>query len=67
MEIFSEILISWIKDIGYNSLGWLAYNISFIFGYLMPNPINTSSSYRVGSTDIPDPLSPLLPIVHRPR
>ena len=22
---------------------------------------------RAGSTDIPDPLSPLLPIVHRPR
>ena len=27
----------------------------------------SSSSYRAGSTDIPDPLSPLLPIVHRPR
>ena len=26
-----------------------------------------SSSYRAGSTDIPDPLSPLLPIVHHPR
>ena len=36
------------------------------------NPIILSlfmdlSSYRAGSTDIPDPLSPLLPIVHRPR
>ena len=29
--------------------------------------IHISSSYRAGSTDIPDPLSPLLPIVHRPR
>ena len=29
--------------------------------------IYTSSSCRAGSTDIPDPLSPLLPIVHRPR
>ena len=29
--------------------------------------IKSSSSYRAGSTDIPDPLSPLLPIVHRPR
>ena len=29
--------------------------------------IYISSSYRAGSTDIPDPLSPLLPIVHRPR
>ena len=28
---------------------------------------DSSSSYRAGSTDIPDPLSPLLPIVHRPR
>ena len=27
----------------------------------------SSSSYRAGSTDIPDPLLPLLPIVHRPR
>ena len=27
----------------------------------------SSSSYRAGSTDIPDPLWPLLPIVHRPR
>ena len=27
----------------------------------------SSSSYRTGSTDIPGPLSPLLPIVHRPR
>ena len=27
----------------------------------------SSSSYRAGSTDIPDPLSPLLPIVNRPR
>ena len=30
-------------------------------------PISSSSSYRAGSTDIPDPLSSLLPIVHRPR
>ena len=29
--------------------------------------LSSSSSYRAGSTDIPDPLSPLLPIVHRPR
>ena len=28
---------------------------------------SSSSSYRAGSTDIPDPQSPLLPIVHRPR
>ena len=31
------------------------------------NYSSSSSSYRAGSTDIPDPLSPLLPIVHRPR
>ena len=29
--------------------------------------ISSSSSCRAGSTDIPDPLLPLLPIVHRPR
>ena len=29
--------------------------------------ISSSSSCRTGSTDIPDPLSPLLPIVHRPK
>ena len=29
--------------------------------------ISSSSSWSAGSMDIPDPLSPLLPIVHRPR
>ena len=29
--------------------------------------ISSSSSCRAGSTDIPDPLSPLFPIVHRLR
>ena len=28
---------------------------------------SSSSSCRAGSTDIPDPLSPLFPIAHRPR
>ena len=28
--------------------------------------ISSSSSCRAGSTDIPDPLSPLFPIVYRP-
>ena len=31
------------------------------------NQYMSSSSCRAGSTDIPDPLSQLLPIVHRPR
>ena len=34
---------------------------------LLAEQISSSLSYRVGSTDIPDPLSPLLPIVHHPR
>ena len=34
---------------------------------LLPSRYISSSSCRAGSTDIPDPLSPLLPIVHRPR
>ena len=29
--------------------------------------MSSSLSFRAGSTDIPDPLSPLLPIVHGPR
>ena len=35
--------------------------------YFSSSVPHVSSSYRAGSTDIPDPLSPLLPIVHRPR
>ena len=38
------------------------YRCIYIYVY-----ISSSSSYRAGSTDITDPLSPLLPIVHRPR
>ena len=38
-----------------------------IYIYIYICYIYISSSYRAGSTDIPDPLSPLLPIVHRPR
>ena len=33
----------------------------------LSNSSSSSSSCRAGSTDIPDSLSPLLPIVHRPR
>ena len=41
---------------------WVPYFTSiYIYLYI------SSSSYRAGSTDISDPLSPLLPIVHRPR
>ena len=38
--------------------GLKSINIVFIQG-------SSSSSYRAASTDIPDPLSPLLPIIHR--
>ena len=41
-----------------------------VAGVLLADTIalySSSSSYRAGSTDIPDPLSPLLSIVHRPR
>ena len=33
--------------------------------YAKLNCLKASSSYRVAGTDIPDPLSPLLPIIHR--
>ena len=42
-----------------NFVACLMLNLVDIYIYI-------SSSYRAGSTDIPDPLSPLLPIVHRP-
>ena len=43
------------------SLSLSLYIYIYIYIYI------SSSSCRTGSTDIPDPLSPLLPIVHRPR
>ena len=43
------------------------YPISDAFTVMNSAYPSSSSSYRAGSTDIPDPLSPLLPIVHRPR
>ena len=48
------------------------HGISTFSGISKPNqPFlerqSLSSSYHAGSTDIPDPLSSLLPIVHRPR
>ena len=39
----------------------------YIYIYVCISSSSSSSSYCAGSTDIPDPLSPLLPIVHRPR
>ena len=43
-------------------LFWLIRNAIFV---LWSNRISTSSSCRAASTDIPDPLSPRLPIIHR--
>ena len=43
------------------------YMIENIYIYIYIYISSSSSSCRAGSTDIPDPLSPLLPIVHRPR
>ena len=41
------------------------YYYYYISSYFMYNTISSSSSCRGASTDIPDPLSPLLPIIHR--
>ena len=52
-------------------VGWLVgwfYDMSTFAGYLTPNRFlckSLSSSCRAASTDIPDPLSSLLPIIHR--
>ena len=43
------------------------YIYIYIYIHTYISSSSSSSSYRAGSTDIPDPLSPLLPIVHRPR
>ena len=43
---------------------YIYWRYIYIYIYIY---ISSSSSCRAGSTDIPDPLSPLLPIVHRPR
>ena len=48
----------------YVSMYMHAYKYLYVHTY---TDISSSSSYPAGSTDIPDPLSPLLPIVHRPR
>ena len=42
-------------------------NSFFIFSSYFFYSSSSSSSCHAGSTDIPYPLSPLLPIVHRPR
>ena len=43
------------------------YYMVYIYIYIYIYISSSSSSYRAGSTDILDHLSPLLPIVHRPR
>ena len=60
-----------VRDIRASGTSWwwwwwwfvLDKNIRKIFHYVQ----SSSSSCRAGSTDIPDPLSPLFPIVHRLR
>ena len=42
-------------------------NIAFVSTQLNHHHHHHHHHHRAGSTDIPDPLSPLLPIVHRPR
>ena len=61
-----EILFIKSKFLGQFSLNSASpLNDSIIIWSTIPAHIITSSSCRVASTDIPDPLSPLLPIVHR--
>ena len=43
------------------------YIYTYIYIYIYIYISLSSSSCRAGSTDIPDPLSPLFPIVHRFR
>ena len=56
-QVQAPYMFSHTEELGYNETVCLWMTIY----------ISSSSSYRAGSMDIPDPLSPLLPIVHRPR
>ena len=56
----------------YTSLYYLLSNIDrpvlwYLSYVLLPKISSSSSSCRAGSTDIPEPLLPLLPIVYRSR
>ncbi len=52
-------------DLALNNLQWLLYYKTKPIKFVQEFYQSSSSSCRVASTDIPDPLSPLLPIVHR--
>ena len=59
----------WEREVDMNRVrrNWEKKILLFVCLNFMEYQPLSSSSYRAGSTDIPDPLSPLLPIVHRPR
>ena len=58
---------TWNYLIAYKQMSSNFLKIKLPTNYMLKILYISSSSYRAGSTDIPDPLSPLLPIVHRPR
>ena len=66
MCVWVHYMCMYVYMLFWFALIWF-YGISTVVGYLMPNPFLyiSSSSCRAASTDIPDPLSPLFPIVHR--
>ena len=67
----------WLLFFSYNTLGkginplfpqvWVKWYDYYSFVIIHLRKVSSSSSCRAGSTDIPDPLSSLLPIVHRSR
>ena len=61
IKICIELLVDDLENFGVGIFCYWGFIIFILCIYI------SSSSYRAGSTDIPDPLSPLLPIVHRPR
>ena len=65
------ICYSWFDMIGpYGvvlSCYWKIFIIIIIIIIIIEAVLNSSSSYRAASADIPDPLSPFLPIIHRLR
>ena len=61
------LLVAFVREHVWHKAFQMRYSMRLEFIPVSSIIYISSSSYRAGSTDITDPLSPLLPIVHRPR
>ena len=58
---------TYILDIYMIWFGWVLWHIKHCRLFNAKSSLSSSSSCRAASADIPDPLSPFLPIIHRLR